>query len=73
MGRHVAGEVAQASHGPVSYTHLDVYKRQRLTWFNLALTKVLMVFLIFGGVWVIPKMSSAILFEIGFATARPVN
>ena len=51
----------------------EALKRPKLIWFNLALTLILMIFLIFGGMWIIPKLSSAILFEIGFAIALLAN
>ena len=58
---------------PASGGEHESLKRPHLIWFNLALTLLLMVFLVFGGMWIIPKLSSAILFEIGFAIALLVN
>ena len=47
--------------------------RPKAIWFNLALTIVIMVTLIFGGMWIIPKVNSALLFAIGLALAMLVN
>lgn len=47
--------------------------RPRLVWFNFLLTIILMVELIFGGMWILPKVNSALLFAIGLALALMVN
>ena len=38
-------------------------KRPRMLWVNLALTLLVMVYLVFGGMWIIPDIPSAIIFE----------
>lgn len=42
-------------------------------WANLILTAVLMTLLIFGGEWIFPKISSALLFGVGIALAFLIN
>lgn len=51
----------------------DALKRPHLIWANLVLTLIMMVVLIFGGIGPIPKLPSAIIFEIGFAIALLIN
>ena len=48
-------------------------KRPRLVMVNLILTIVVMVLLIFGGTWHVPKIHSSIIFEIAFALAMLIN
>lgn len=48
-------------------------KRPKLIWLNLALTMTVMVYLVFGGMWIIPKIPAAIIFEVAFAVALLVN
>lgn len=47
--------------------------RPKLFWFNLILTLILMIQLIFGGMWIFPKIHSALLFAVGLAIALTVN
>ncbi len=47
--------------------------RPHLIWFNLALTTVMMIELIFGGTWIIPKVHAALIFAVGLAIALTVN
>lgn len=47
--------------------------RPKLFWFNVLLTAVLMIMLIFGGTWIIPKIHAALLFAVGLAIALTVN
>jgi len=47
--------------------------RPKLIWFNFALTMILMIVLIFGGMWIIPKVNAALLFVIGLALAMLIN
>lgn len=47
--------------------------RPGLFWFNFLLTTLLMVVLIFGGTWIIPKVHAALLFAVGLAVALVVN
>lgn len=47
--------------------------RPHLLWVNFGLTAILMVLLIFGGTWVIPKVSSALIFLVGIAIAFVIN
>lgn len=47
--------------------------RPKMIWFNLTLTLVMMVILIFGGIGFVPKINAALLFAIGFALAMVVN
>jgi len=51
----------------------DELSRHKLIWFNLILTLVMMVILIFGGTWVIPKVHGSVIFAVGFAIALAVN
>lgn len=60
-------QIIADSQGDVSLT------RSKLVWFNLALTIILMTLLIFGGTWIIPKVSSALIFAVGIAIAFVVN
>lgn len=48
-------------------------KRPKLIWVNLALTILVMIYLVFGGMWIIPKIHAAIIFEVAFAIALLVN
>ena len=48
-------------------------KRPRMLWVNLALTLLVMVYLVFGGMWIIPDIPSAIIFEVAFAIALLLN
>ncbi|WP_116115021.1 CitMHS family transporter [Austwickia chelonae] len=48
-------------------------KRPRLIWFNLTLTAVLMIFLVLGGIGPVPKVASAVIFQVGFAVALLIN
>ncbi len=48
-------------------------KRPKLIWVNLALTILVMIYLVFGGMWIIPKIPAAIIFEVAFAIALLVN
>lgn len=47
--------------------------RPRLLWVNFTLTLLLMTLLIFGGTWIIPKVSSALIFLVGIAVAFVIN
>lgn len=47
--------------------------RPRMLWPNFILTMVLMVLLVFGGMWGLPKVPASVLFEIGFAVALLIN
>lgn len=47
--------------------------RPKMLWPNLILTMVIMVLLVFGGMWGLPKVPSSVLFEIGFAIALLIN
>nr|WP_277626834.1 citrate:proton symporter [Arsenicicoccus piscis] len=62
-----------ASMTPAHDDEFGHLKRPRLIWFNLGLTVLLMIFLIFGGIGFVPKINAAILFEIAFAIALLVN
>ncbi len=48
-------------------------KRPHMLWPNLILTLIMMAMLIFGGMSFVPKVPSAIIFEIGFAIALLMN
>lgn len=48
-------------------------KRPRLIWLNLALTVLVMIYLVFGGMWIIPKIPASIIFEVAFAIALMIN
>lgn len=48
-------------------------KRPKLIWLNLALVLGVMAYLIFGGMWIIPKVNAAIVFEVAFAIALLIN
>ena len=48
-------------------------KRPKMLIPNLILTIILMITLIFGGMWFIPKIHASILFEVGFAIALVLN
>ncbi|WP_313716622.1 CitMHS family transporter [Arsenicicoccus bolidensis] len=48
-------------------------KRPHMIWPNFILTMVMMVTLVFGGMWIIPDIPSAIIFEVGFAIALLLN
>jgi CitMHS family citrate-Mg2+:H+ or citrate-Ca2+:H+ symporter len=61
-------EVQEQQHGEDSEL-----LRPKLIWFNLALTMAMMVCLIFGGTGFIPKINSAIIFEVGLAMALVIN
>ena len=47
--------------------------RPNLVWFNFILTMIMMVVLVFGGTWIIPKVNAALIFTIGLAIALGVN
>lgn len=47
--------------------------RPHLLWVNFGLTAILMIILIFGGMWIIPKVSSALIFLVGIAIAFVIN
>lgn len=47
--------------------------RPKMVWFNLGLTLVLMVLLIFGGEGFVPKISSPLIFAVGLAIAIVAN
>ncbi|MFT3876339.1 MAG: citrate:proton symporter [Propioniciclava sp.] len=51
----------------------DRLKRPNRLWLNLILTLAVMVYLIFGGMWIIPKIPAAIIFEVAFAIALIIN
>jgi CitMHS family citrate-Mg2+:H+ or citrate-Ca2+:H+ symporter len=61
-------EVQEQQHGDDS----DLL-RPRLIWFNFVLTLAMMTCLIFGGQAFIPKINSAIIFEVGLAMALVIN
>lgn len=48
-------------------------RRPNMIWPNFVLTAIMMVLLVFGGMWGVPKVPSAIIFEIGFAIALLLN
>ena len=48
-------------------------KRPHMIWPNFILTMVMMIMLVFGGMGFVPKVPSAIIFEIGFAVALLMN
>lgn len=48
-------------------------RRPKLFAVNLILTLLVMILLIFGGVGFVPKVSSAIIFEVAFAIALVIN
>ncbi|MDR1265881.1 MAG: citrate:proton symporter [Propionibacteriaceae bacterium] len=47
--------------------------RPKMIWFNLALTVVMLVILIFGDIWIIPKVNAAVIFAVGLAIAMTIN
>lgn len=47
--------------------------RPRMLWPNFILTMVLMVLLVFGGMYGLPKVPASVLFEVGFAIALLLN
>lgn len=47
--------------------------RPHLVWFNFILTMVMMIVLIFGGMWIIPKVHAALIFAVGLAIALTIN
>lgn len=51
----------------------EVLARPKLLWLNFTLTLDLMILLVFGGTWIIPKISSALIFLVGIAIAFIVN
>lgn len=51
----------------------DSLKRPKMIWLNLALTLLVMVYLVFGGMWIIPKIPASIIFEVAFAIALLIN
>ncbi|MEL4505264.1 citrate:proton symporter [Luteococcus sp. H138] len=51
----------------------DALQRPRMLWPNFLLTMVLMLMLVFGGMYGLPKIPAAVLFEIGFAVALVLN
>lgn len=51
----------------------DSLKRPKMIWVNLLLTLLVMTYLIFGGMWIIPKIPSAIIFMVAFAIALLIN
>ena len=70
-----SGALAAGSDEPSS-AHVDDtahLKRPKMWWPNLILTAILMVLLVFGGLWGVPDIPSAIIFEVGFAIALLLN
>lgn len=62
------------AHLDATMTSEDVHlQRPRMLWPNFVLTAVLMVMLVFGGMYGLPKVPAAALFEIGFAIALVLN
>ncbi|WP_040158727.1 CitMHS family transporter [Nigerium massiliense] len=59
--------------GAITKDDQEALKRPKLIWINLALTVIVMVYLIFGGMWIIPDIPSAIIFEVAFAIALLIN
>jgi len=51
----------------------DKLKRPKMIWANLALTVLVMILLVFGGMAFIPKIPAPIIFEVAFAIALLVN
>jgi len=51
----------------------DKLKRPKMIWANLALTSVVMILLVFGGMAFIPKLPAPIIFEVAFAIALLLN
>lgn len=51
----------------------DKLKRPKMIWANLALTVLVMILLIFGGMAFIPKIPAPIIFEVAFAIALLLN
>ena len=49
------------------------FARPHLVWVNFALTILVMLELIFGGMWIFPKMNSALIFAIALAIAFVIN
>lgn len=49
------------------------FARPHLVWVNFALTILVMLELIFGGMWIFPKMNSALIFAIALAIAFIIN
>ncbi|MFB2578052.1 MULTISPECIES: CitMHS family transporter [unclassified Acinetobacter] len=49
------------------------FARPHLVWVNFALTVLVMLELIFGGMWIFPKMNSALIFAIALAIAFVIN
>ncbi|MGL4831823.1 MAG: SLC13 family permease, partial [Propionibacteriaceae bacterium] len=70
----IASMSAMTALGHESSDATDNMKRPKLIWLNLILTVALMFLLVFGGElsWV-PKINSAVLFEVGFALALLIN
>ncbi len=52
---------------------LESMKRPRMIWPNLILTLIVMVYLVFGGMWIIPKVNAAVIFLVAFAVALLIN
>ncbi len=49
------------------------FARPHLVWVNFALTLLVMIELIFGGMWIIPKVNSALIFAVALAIALLIN
>lgn len=49
------------------------FTRPHLIWFNFGLTLLVMIELIFGGMWFLPKVNSALIFAIALAVALMAN
>lgn len=49
------------------------FARPHLVWVNFALTILVMLELVFGGMWIFPKMNSALIFAIALALAFIIN
>ncbi len=47
--------------------------RPKMLWPNFILTMVLMVLLVFGGMYGLPKVHASVIFEVGFAIALLLN
>ena len=71
-----ADEIAHMTAGDALKSHVDDaerLKRPGRIWLNLILTLTVMVYLIFGGMWIVPKIPASIIFEVAFAIALIIN
>lgn len=73
LGIHEIDEAGMASVRAEQHKDDAELARPKLIWFNLILTLVMMVVLIFGGIGFVPKINAALIFAIGLAIAMVVN